>query len=537
MRTLLRDTPLSLRLTALYVAILIAVLGILGSVIYVQVESSLLHDVRERNVNGAMKTIDRLFSVRRGGNVPGIGGGDAIPPYGGTPVSGGGAGAGASGSVGEGPPPEASRLNGILMEVSSRETTAQIFGTDCTVLAAPTLSIADQPLAPPCDVGEIRNALRGSSDPKIIGTEGARKMVLLVPINPNSTTPAVLQLTTSLGAADSLLERLRWILLLGAGGAIIIGAALGVSVTRTALRPLARITATSELIAAGDLGERTNLPAGRDELGRLATAFDRMVDRLEGTLRAQQQFVADASHELRTPLTALGGLIEMLLLGADRGDTKTVQRALRSAHAEIERLARLVGDLLTLSRLDAHPPLERRAFDLAALVAEVGEQTRYIAGERTVSWRVAEPLPVEGDPDRLKQVLINLTGNAVAFTTETGFVTLRTMRRGDRAIIEVEDDGAGIAPADLPRLFERFYRGDKARVRRVDGGGNGLGLSIARAIVEAHGGTIDARSTIGVGTTFTIAIPMQQPTALVGEPTLADSVTDADLAAAGRHVP
>ena len=531
MRKVLRDTPLSLRLTALYVAILITVLGILGGVIYVQVESFLLRDAAARNIAGAKNAIDRPLPFRRGGTIPGTTGGGNIPAYGATPVGGGGStGGNAGGGSGEGQALDIGRLNGILMEVSSRETTAQIFGVDCNVLAAPTLSLDDQPLAPACDVNEMQSALRGSSTPKIIGTEHARQMVLLVPLNPNSGTPAVLQITTSLGAADNLLRQLRLILLLGAAGAIVVGAALGVSVTRTALRPLARITATSELIAAGDLGERTNLPAGRDELGRLATAFDRMVDRLEGTLRAQQQFVADASHELRTPLTALGGLIEMLLLGADRGDTRTVQRALRSAHAEIERLARLVGDLLTLSRLDAHPPLDRCLFDLGALVAEVGEQTRYIAGERTVTWQVAEPLLVEGDADRLKQVLINLTGNAVAFTTETGAVTLRAVRQGERAVIEVEDNGAGIEPTDLPRLFERFYRGDKSRVRRADGGGNGLGLSIARAIVVAHGGAIGARSTVGAGTTFTIDIPLTPP-ALAGEPTLSDSVTDADLVA------
>ncbi|CAA9567799.1 MAG: hypothetical protein AVDCRST_MAG88-2053, partial [uncultured Thermomicrobiales bacterium] len=236
---------------------------------------------------------------------------------------------------------------------------------------------------------------------------------------------------------------------------------------------------------------------------------DHMVDRLEETLKAQRQFVADASHELRTPLTALGGLIEMLLLGADRGDRATSQRALRSAHREVERLSRLVGDLLTLSRLDARPTVERRPLDLAALVAEVGEQTRFLAGEREVLWQVAGPLPVDGDADRLKQVLLNLTGNAVAFSAKTGQIVLRGERVGSRARVEVADDGAGIDPADLPGIFERFYRGDKSRARRSDGGaGSGLGLAIARAIVETHGGTIAARSVLGQGTTFTIELPL-----------------------------
>lgn len=484
----MRDTPLSLRLTALYVAILITVLGILGGVVYVRVENFLLQDTANRLGAAAQNAINRSLLIRHDG-------GDVLP-----------------GGTGSSPSPsgDTGRLVGIATEVSSPVTVGQIFSASCVRLAVTAQPIKEQPQPPACDQDDVSAALRDNVHWEVSGVQGARQLVLFQRLQLSGGTVGALQITTSLGAADSLLAQLRLILFLGATGAVVLGAALGVSVTRTALRPLARVTATSELIAAGDLSERTNLPAGRDELGRLAAAFDRMVDRLEGTLRAQQQFVADASHELRTPLTALGGLIEMLLLGADRGDTATAQRALRSAHAEIERLARLVGDLLTLSSLDTHPPLAQQALDLATLVAEVGEQTRYLAGERTVRWHTDESLLMEGDADRLKQVLLNLTGNAVAFTQETGTIELRAVRRGNEARIEVTDNGAGIDPADLPRLFERFYRGDKSRVRRADGGGNGLGLSIVRAIIEAHGGVITARSTLGQGTTFTIDLPLRQ---------------------------
>ncbi len=230
MRRLLRDTPLSLRLTALYVAILITVLGILGGVIYMQVERFLLDDVRERNLTGARNAINRPAPFRRGNGFPSTTGGGTLPVYGATPVGGGGPTSG----NGEGPTTDVNRLGGILMEVSSRETTAQIFGTDCTLLAVATQAIPDQPTPPACDVAEVQQALAGPVAPKTLGTEGARAMVLLVPLSLNGGTPGVLQLTTSLGAADGLLARLRLILLLGASGAIIIGAALGVSVTRTA---------------------------------------------------------------------------------------------------------------------------------------------------------------------------------------------------------------------------------------------------------------------------------------------------------------
>jgi two-component system OmpR family sensor kinase len=324
---------------------------------------------------------------------------------------------------------------------------------------------------------------------------------------------------------------------------MVLGALLGVPLTRAALRPLAHVTTTSERIAAGDLGQRLNLPGGRDEIGRLATAFDRMVDRLEGALRAQRQFVADASHELRTPLTALGGLVEMLLLGVDAGDTRATQKALRSMHREIDRLTRLVNDLLTLSRFDAQQALDKRPADLAALVAEVGEQTRLFAGEREVTWRVASPLVLELDSDRLRQVLLNLTGNAVASTAPTGHVSLRAWREDGVARVAVSDDGVGIDPADLPHLFERFYRSDKSRARRAgQGSGSGLGLAIARVIIEAHGGTIDVESAVGRGTTFTLTLPapppqLARPTAQPALPAPTDAARRAGRRAARPRPP
>ncbi|MGN6699836.1 MAG: sensor histidine kinase [Thermomicrobiales bacterium] len=485
-----RDISLSWRLTALYVAILAVVLTALGVVLYVRVEHFLLDDTAGRLQAAAHSSVVRAASFRRGP------GGQENPG---------------------GPSPDINRLNGLTGELSSRDTVARVISADGAILASGQ-TFPDQPDPPVCDPNELRRVLAGETLPPTTIRNGSQHLfVMLLPLQVGDGTPEVLQLTTSLAAADSLLAQLRLILALGALGAVVAGAALGVPVTRAALRPLARVTATSERIAAGDLGQRTDLPAGRDEIGRLAAAFDRMVDQLEATLRAQRQFVADASHELRTPLTSLGGLIEMVLLGADRGDAATTQRALRSAHREIERLARLVSDLLTLSRLDAHPPIARRPFDLAALAADVGEQNRFLAGERTVACQVDGPLPVEGDADRLKQVLLNLTGNAVAFTAPAGRIEIRAGRHDGRARVVVADNGLGIDPADLPHLFERFYRGDKSRARRRDdGGGSGLGLAIAQAILEAHAGTIAVQSTPGQGTTFTVELPLASAAAASG---------------------
>ncbi len=468
----IRDISLSWRLTALYVTVLAVVLTILGVVLYTRVEDFLLRD-----------TASRLQA-------------SAKPP------------SGPNRRPDDGNITDPARLADLAKNISSQDTTVQIISPDGTILAT-AIPYKGRPTAPTVDPTLVREVYRtGTIHQTRLTTDDEDRLILLQPFPIGDHPTGVVQLTTSLAAMDSLLNQLRLMLLVGVLGAVTLGAMIGIPVTRAALQPLARVTTTSEQIAAGDLSQRTNLSNRYDEIGRLALAFDSMVDQLEETLRAQRQFVADASHELRTPLTALGGLIEMLLLGADRGDAATTQRALKMADREIERLSRLVGDLLTLSRLDAHPVTHHHPLDLAALVNDVGEQTHYLAGERTVIWQAPEPLLINGDPDKLKQVLLNLTGNAVAFTTTTGRIELRATRQGQNACVQVEDNGSGIRAEDLPRLFERFYRGDKSRVRRADGGGNGLGLAIAKAIIEAHGGTISAKSVVDHGTTITFTIPL-----------------------------
>ncbi len=217
-------------------------------------------------------------------------------------------------------------------------------------------------------------------------------------------------------------------------------------------------------------------------------------------------FVAEAAHELRTPLTALGGMVEMLQMGADRGDQATVRRMLDTMDREIGRLGRLVGDLLTLSRLDAEQPLALVPVELAPLVTEVAQQTRLLARGQDVQLRIDASPTVLGDADRLKQVLINLTDNALKFTPAGGRVELRLDQVNGRARLAVADTGSGIAPELVPRVMDRFARGDASRARAT--GGAGLGLSIARSIVEAHGGSIALESQIGHGTSAIVELPV-----------------------------
>ena len=377
--------------------------------------------------------------------------------------------------------------------------------------AAPAFPIFAR--APLPDPARVREAVEQGDDVTYVAPDpdGGRMLVTLTPLRRglDGEVVGVLQLATSLDGADDLLARLRLLLLFGLGSALAAGIILGVPLTRAALRPLDRLVATTEQIAADDLAARSWLPHGKDEIGRLAAAFDRMLARLQASFQAQRQFVADAAHELRTPLTAMSGLIELLLLGADNEDRQARRRTLVTVDRDLSRLTRLVNDLLALSRHDLAVPHDRKLIDLAALTADIHALTAELATDRTVTIeRPPVPVPVMGDPDQLRQVLLNLAENARRYTPAGGSITFRVRRIREAAEMAVSDTGPGIPPEDLPRIFGRFYRGDRARTR--DGGGSGLGLAIARAIAEAHGGTLTAESCPGEGATFILRLPLAE---------------------------
>jgi two-component system OmpR family sensor kinase len=343
--------------------------------------------------------------------------------------------------------------------------------------------------------------------------QGGRRLVVASPVTVNMRDTFLTRLylvqAASLDAADDILGQLRLYLLLGIIAGTIIGVPAGLLLTRAVLKPLGRMARTADAIAAGDTSRRLHLPQGSNEVARLGGAFDQMMDRLDANLEAQRRFVADASHEIRTPLTSLEGLSEMLLIGADKGDTHVVQRTLRSMHGELGRLRRLVADLLTLSRLDSATPLAFSSVDLCAVLTEVSEQMAPVAERKgaRISVECAPGLSAHADPDRLKQVMLNLVDNAIRYSPPEGTVCLRGEPGASPGLVhlQVSDQGPGIPVANLPHIFDRFYRGDASRARVT--GNAGLGLSIARAIVEAHGGTIAVQSAPGEGATFTVTLP------------------------------
>jgi two-component system OmpR family sensor kinase len=334
-----------------------------------------------------------------------------------------------------------------------------------------------------------------------------------------------LVLATSLDEVDATVDRLRHIDLL-VGLAVLAGLGLvGVSMVRTALRPLAEIEVTAAAIGRGDLSRRVPDHHPGTETGRLSRALNAMLEQIErafgaraaSEVRARQseqrmrQFVADASHELRTPLTSIRGFAELHRQGAVT-DPGELSRLLGRIEDEAKRMGLLVDDLLLLARLDQQRPVERAPVALDDVAAAAVEAARVAAPERALELEVMvddDRLVVDGDEARLHQVIANLLDNALAYSPAGTPVTVRVGRTrrhdADRASVEVIDQGPGLTPAQAERVFERFYRVDAARSRAR--GGTGLGLSIVAAIVAAHGGTVEVDSAPGAGATFRVLLP------------------------------
>jgi signal transduction histidine kinase len=293
-------------------------------------------------------------------------------------------------------------------------------------------------------------------------------------------------------------------ILYSALGATIIALLLGVLLARTLTRPIRELTLATRALAKGELGHQVSVRT-RDELGELAVSFNQMSADLARASELRRQMMADIAHELRTPLSLILGYTESL----SDGKLPASQETFDLMHDEAQHLSRLVDDLRTLSLVDAGElPLTCQHLDVRALLERVIAAHLPEAQQRGVSLQVetSPDLPaVEADPGRMAQVLENLVSNALCYTPEGGQISLSGEANGGAVKLRVRDNGAGIAPEDLPFVFERFYRADQSLQR--NGTESGLGLAIAKSIVEAHGGSISVESTVGEGTTFTITLP------------------------------
>jgi two-component system, OmpR family, sensor kinase len=312
------------------------------------------------------------------------------------------------------------------------------------------------------------------------------------------------------GVNGTLGRLLVFELAISGGITLIIIAATWIMVRR-GLRPLEDMGDTARSIVASDLSKRVTPSTEKTEVGRLGVALNSMLGQLEATFAERaaneqrlRHFVSDASHELRTPLTSMRGYAELLQREPNMSaDDFTL--ALRRIEEEADRMGILVDDLLLLARLDQGRPLESKNVDLEALLTDACTDARATDGSRAISLRATEPLVVVGDDMRLRQAVDNVLRNAVVHTPAGTPIDVNLSPRDGHAVIDVVDHGPGIPAGQTDRIFERFHRADPGRSR--DQGGSGLGLSIASAIVTAHGGSISVRETPGGGATFSIDLP------------------------------
>jgi heavy metal sensor kinase len=334
--------------------------------------------------------------------------------------------------------------------------------------------------------------------------------VLNVPLEAGGRPIGTLQVAASMTMVETTRQSLVQTIIVIAVAAILFAAALSWFFIGQALSPLVDITESALRISgADDLSQRIpQRGPENDEMGRLVTAFNATLGRLEQLFTSQQRFLADVSHELRTPLTVIKGNVDLM-----RRMKKVDEESLDNIEDEADRLTRLVGDLLLEAQAESGKlPLHFAPLELDTLLLEVFKEMRILARER-VQIRIPEidQIVINGDRDRLKQVLINLIANAIKYTPQGGEVVLSLGKFADNARLIVRDTGLGIPAEDLPHIFERFYRAEKSRSRSKIGG-FGLGLSIAYWIVNHHGGQIEVDSAEGKGTTFCIYLPMLKTT-------------------------
>ena len=324
----------------------------------------------------------------------------------------------------------------------------------------------------------------------------------------------------SLDNLNSAVTRLEIADAVAGAVAIALLAGIGLPLVRISLSPLAKIGDTAAAIAAGDLSRRIDHPPRSTEVGRLAESLNTMLARIEAAYRAREdgearaldsedrmrRFVADASHELRTPLTSVRGLAEFSLQQGTDASSAELLRLMTLIQTEATRMGRLVDDLLMLAQFDQDRPLERHPVDLSSIAARAVLAARLIQPGRPLSLRADVPVIVDGDAERLRQVLDNLIGNALQHTPQGSAVTVTVQEQAGQAQLTVADHGPGLTADQASHVFERFYRTDRTRTRAR--GGSGLGLSIAAALAAAHAGTITVDTQPGRGAAFQVRLPL-----------------------------
>jgi heavy metal sensor kinase len=332
--------------------------------------------------------------------------------------------------------------------------------------------------------------------------------VLSVPVKTARGPVGILQLGINMNIVAALQRSLAVSLTILTLTAMIISGLVNWFVTGRALAPISTLTrVATEITRADDLSRRIPTQGiSNDEVGRLVVAFNETLERLEQLFTTQSRFLADVSHELRTPLTVIKGNLSLM-----RRMKEVDDESLTSISEEVDRLTRLVGDLLMLAQAESGQlPLQLEPVELDSLLLDVVRQLQPLADKRRLIVSEIDEVELIGDRDRLHQVLLNLIGNAIQYTSAGNKVYLNLSKDDEFCRLEVSDTGPGIPEADLPHIFERFYRGERSR-KRSPNTGFGLGLSIAYWIVKSHNGDIQVQSIEGSGTTFNVRLPLNGP--------------------------
>ncbi len=399
-----------------------------------------------------------------------------------------------------GPPP----LQGPAGEdgVVRRDTAEIVIDPDGQVVAAKPSGFVDDPDPLP----QVDGIDIGKEPVTVVSVDGSleyRAIALDIPSGQTLIRAFPLDMVTA--ATSSFIRTL----LVAGGLVLLVGAAVAWWSVSRSTRPVEQMVQTAEEIAAGDLSQRVDDFPPDTEFGKLATSLNQMMSTIEQAVEKEKagqetmrQFVADASHELRTPITAVAGYAELHQHGGLE-DKEAANNAWRRIGSESSRMASLVEDLLMLAQVGEAQPLLIEENDLATIVAAAVADHHTIDSTRPVKVTCPESVPIRVDGERIHQVISNLLGNVRVHTPEGTTATIEVVPSSEAVTVSISDDGPGIPEESLSKVFDRFYRADKSRSRKS--GGSGLGLSIVKAIVEAHGGTIDARNRDG--THFEMVLP------------------------------
>lgn len=360
---------------------------------------------------------------------------------------------------------------------------------------------------------KLKSSEKRRADYQLINAGGTEQLVVFKTVySYPGKKVGLLQISTPTAHMKELLRHQMLGFLFLALLALMGGLLVYLPVIRRTLAPLSRMVDTAEQIDAGNLDRRFPIRQGQAEIDHLADSCNGMLERLETSFIAEREtqeqmrrFIADASHELRTPLTSIHGFLEVLLRGA-ANQPDQLEKALKSMYSESQRLNKLVHDLLLLSKLDRSAAFEMKDDYLDDLLREMEAQLRILAGSRELDFQIEPALKCKYDGDKIKQVILNLFQNAVQHTDpDKGYIKISLKQEDNGIIFAVKDNGPGISQNHIPRIFDRFYRSDSSRTRKY--GGAGLGLSISKSIVEAHGGRISISSQEGHGSTFAVWLP------------------------------